>query len=91
MKGPKDRFQTDEAEGVVGQKGGGGESKGHGSGRGIAETLDGKEPDLTGDDVDHTRRAVTCVHRHQAQGPSGDVENSDWRYSLMNWGHGPLK
>ncbi len=31
------------------------------------------------------------VHRHQAQKPSGDVENSNWRYSLMNWGHDPLK
>jgi hypothetical protein len=31
------------------------------------------------------------VHRHQAQQPSGDVEDSTWRYSLLNWGHDPLK
>jgi hypothetical protein len=33
------------------------------------------------------------VHRHMAQGPEhkADVEDSNWRYSLMNWGHDPLK
>ncbi len=34
---------------------------------------------------------VGYVHRHQAQKPSGDVEGGRWRYSLMNWGHDPLK
>jgi hypothetical protein len=28
--------------------------------------------------------------RHQAQKPQGDVEDSNWRYPLMNWGHDPL-
>jgi hypothetical protein len=37
------------------------------------------------------RRVVSYVHRHQAQGPKNDIESSDWRYSLMNWGHDPLK
>jgi hypothetical protein len=23
--------------------------------------------------------------------PSGDVSDSPWRYSLMNWGHDPTK
>jgi len=31
------------------------------------------------------------VHRHLAHRPSGDVERTPWRYSLMNWGHDPLK
>ena len=26
-----------------------------------------------------------------AQRPDGDIEESDWRYSLMNWGHDPVK
>ena len=30
------------------------------------------------------------VARHRAQRPSGDVEHSRWRYSLMNWGHDRL-
>jgi hypothetical protein len=37
------------------------------------------------------RRVVSYVHRHQAQTPKGDIEDSNWRYSLMNWGHDPLK
>jgi len=41
--------------------------------------------------VDHMRRVVSYVHRHQAQKPSGGVEDSTWRYSLLNWGHDPLK
>jgi hypothetical protein len=28
--------------------------------------------------------------RHLAQRPSGDVSDTRWRYSLMNWGHDPL-
>jgi hypothetical protein len=28
---------------------------------------------------------------HLAQRPEGDVEDTRWRYSLMNWGHDPLK
>ncbi|MFP5322678.1 MAG: DUF3140 domain-containing protein [Acidimicrobiia bacterium] len=31
------------------------------------------------------------VHRHLAQRPDGDVTETKWRYSLMNWGHDPLK
>lgn len=45
------------------------------------------KPDSTEDDIDHMRRVVSYVHRHQAQKPEGDVEDSDWRRSLMNWGN----
>lgn len=32
------------------------------------------------------------VARHTKQKPSKeDIETSKWRYSLMNWGHDPLK
>jgi DNA-binding transcriptional LysR family regulator len=31
------------------------------------------------------------VKRHLGQGPQSDPEDSKWRYSLMNWGHDPLK
>jgi hypothetical protein len=37
------------------------------------------------------RRVVSYVHRHQSQKPEGDVKNSNWRSSLLNWGHDPLK
>jgi len=37
------------------------------------------------------RRVIGYVHRHLAQRPKGDVTDSRWRYSLMNWGHDPLE
>jgi hypothetical protein len=30
------------------------------------------------------RRVVSYVHRHEAQKAKGGVEDSNWRYSLMN-------
>ena len=83
-------LQTDESR-SVGQSDGGGESKGHESGRRIVGILEKNKQDYTDGDIDHMRRVVGYVHRHQAQRPSSGVENSNWRYSLMNWGHDPLK
>ncbi|MEO3887819.1 DUF3140 domain-containing protein [Nonomuraea sp. B5E05] len=81
---------TDESR-AVGQKDGGGESVGHQSGRKIVDLLRKKKGDWTDDDYDHMNKVVGYVHRHLAQRPSGDVTASRWRYSLMNWGHDPLK
>ena len=36
------------------------------------------------------RKAVGFIRRHRAQEPENMV-TSRWRYSLMNWGHDPLK
>jgi hypothetical protein len=41
--------------------------------------------------IDHMRRVSGYVGRHLAERPARDVEESAWRYSLMNWGHDPLK
>ena len=80
----------------VGWKGedgkGAGESVGHESGRHIVAILHKKKADLTDADFAHMKKVVGYVHRHLAQGgPAADKEHSDWRYSLMNWGHDPLK
>jgi hypothetical protein len=75
----------------VGDKGAGGESTGHQSGRRIVEILRTKKSDLTEDDAAHMRKVVGYVHRHLAQRPSGDTTDTAWRYSLMNWGHDPDK
>ena len=83
-------LETDESK-SVGQSDGRGESKGHESGRRIVEILQKNKSDYTDDDIGHMRRVVSYVRRHQAQKPQGDVENSNWRYSLLNWGHDPLK
>ena len=83
-------LQTEESQ-SVGQSDGGGESKGHESGRKIVEILGKSKSDYTDDDLAHMKKVSGYVHRHQAQKPNSDVENSSWRYSLMNWGHDPLK
>jgi hypothetical protein len=75
----------------VGQSDGGGESEGHESGRKIVEILDKNKTDYSSEDIDHMRRVVSYVHRHESQKPSGDVKDSNWRYSLLNWGHDPSK
>jgi hypothetical protein len=87
-----ERWLDTEESRSVGDTGGQGESTGHKEGRRIVELLGTKKGDLGDDDVQQMRRVVGYVHRHLAQGgPKDDVEHSKWRYSLMNWGHDPLK
>ncbi len=70
----------------------GGESVGHHQGRRIVEIKHTKKADLTDDDYADMRKVVAYVKRHLAQGgPKEEVKTSRWRYSLMNWGHDPLK
>lgn len=67
------------------------ESVGHHSGRRIVEIKDKRADELTEDDYAHMRKVAGYVHRHLAQVPQRDVAHSRWRYSLMNWGHDPMK
>lgn len=83
-------LDSDESK-SVGQKSGGGESTGHESGRHIVKILKSKKSDLSDNDYAHMRKVVGYTKRHLAQRPSGDVKDSAWRYSLMNWGHDPVK
>jgi hypothetical protein len=82
-------LDTDESKSVGQKSEGGGESTGHRSGRRIVDILE--KNDLTDDDYAHMRKVVGYAHRHLEQRPSGDIVDSKWRYSLMNWGHDPLK
>ena len=66
------------------------ESVGHASGRRIVRILRAKASDLGDDDYAHMRKVVGFIRRHRAQEPANKV-SSRWRYSLMNWGHDPLK
>lgn len=76
----------------VGFKGDGdGESVGHKSGKRIIELLDKKQSDYTDDDLKHARKVIGYVHRHLAQKPDRDITDTNWRYSLMNWGHDPKR
>jgi hypothetical protein len=83
---------TDESRAVGQKSDGSGESTGHESGRRIVELLHMKKADLTDADLAHMKKVHGYVQRHLAQEPAKeDVETSKWRYSLMNWGHDPLK
>lgn len=74
----------------AGQRKDGGESTGHASGRRIVDILRAKKGDLSDGDYQHMREVIGYVRRHLAQRPSGDVRDTRWRHSLMNWGHDPL-
>jgi hypothetical protein len=67
------------------------ESVGHASGRRIVAIKRKRVVDLTAADYSHMRKVIGYVHRHLAQRPKGDVRDTPWRRSLMNWGHDPLK
>ena len=85
-------LDTDESRGV-GWKGADGsrtESVGHASGRRIVQILGKGGRDLTDSDYAHMRKVAGFVRRHRAQEPANLV-TSRWRYSLLNWGHDPLK
>ncbi|MFI7522150.1 DUF3140 domain-containing protein [Micromonospora globbae] len=86
-------LETDESKHVGWRRKGtrGGESVGHESGRRIIDLLRRKRGEFSAADVKHMRKVVAYVRRHMAQRPSGDVRNTRWRWSLMNWGHDPLK
>ena len=86
-----DSWLTTEESQSVGQQEADGEAIGHKSGKRIVQLLKKNKSDYTEDDLAHMKKVVGYVHRHSAQQPSGDLENSRWRYSLMNWGHDPLK
>ena len=80
----------------VGWKGadghGSGESVGHKEGGRIVAILRKKQAELGDSDLTDMKKVVGYVHRHLAQGgPAEDKKHSRWRYSLMNWGHDPLK
>lgn len=66
------------------------ESVGHSSGREILAILDKTSETLQAADYSHMRKVVGFIRRHLAQQPA-NIVTSRWRYSLMNWGHDPLK
>lgn len=78
-------LKTDESREV-------GTGVGHDEGEMIVKIKAKKKADLTDEDYQHMNKVVGYVHRHLKQGgPKEDKEHSPWRYSLMNWGHDPLK
>jgi Protein of unknown function (DUF3140) len=74
------------------QAGDPGESVGHHSGAQIVAMLDTPRDKWSSEDHAHLTKVVGFIHRHLAQRPTKErIDDSRWRYSLMNWGHDPLK
>ncbi len=84
-------LDSDESKEVGAKSSEGAESTGHQSGRQIIEILGTKAADYSDDDLKHMAKVVSYVHRHLAQRPDGEIEDTPWRYSLMNWGHDPAR
>ena len=90
-------LDTEESQ-SVGMKSGGekvtdpeqGEAVGHRMGRTILAIKAKHVADLNEEDYAAMRKVIGYVHRHGKQRPDGDVSDTRWRKSLMNWGHDPL-
>ena len=88
----EDWLETEDSKSVGDSDRDGGESTGHKSGRRIVAIKRINKDDLDEDQWDHMARVVGYIKRHLAQGgPDEGARTSAWRYSLMNWGHDPLK
>lgn len=87
----EDWLATEESKRVGFKETDGSESVGHKSGKRIIELLEKNQKDYSDDDLKHIHKVVGYVHRHLAQKPDGDIKETNWRYSLMNWGHDPAK
>ena len=83
-------LDTDESKEVGFKNEGESEAVGPQSGKKIVDILRKKQADLTDADYAHMHKVIGYIKRHSAQRPSGDVKDTRWRYSLMNWGHDPL-
>ena len=87
----EDWLETDESKEVGRKENGNGESVGHESGRGIVKIKRTNKEDLTHHQYRHMKKVVNYITRHTSQRPKGDVADTDWCYSLKNWGHDPTK
>ncbi|MEL6439826.1 MAG: HVA1 family protein [Cyanobacteria bacterium J06621_8] len=86
----KDWLKTRQSN-SVGQRNAQGKIKGRKSGKKIIKILQKDTADYQKQDFKHMKKVVSYIHRHLAQKPAGDVKETPWRYSLMNWGCDPLK
>ncbi|MDA8746072.1 DUF3140 domain-containing protein [Rubripirellula amarantea] len=84
-------LQTEQSQSVGQTKDGDDESVGHKSGSKIVDIKRTKKSDLTDDQFAHIRKVCGYIKRHTAQRPEGNIEETDWCYSLKNWGHDPTR
>ncbi|NHF61268.1 DUF3140 domain-containing protein [Flavobacteriaceae bacterium TP-CH-4] len=70
-----------------------GETIGHRAGRSILKIKQKKKSELTESNWDRINETVGVYHQkiNPSQKPNDNIENSNWYYSLKNWGHDALK
>jgi hypothetical protein len=68
-----------------------GEPAGHESGKRTLALIQKRADKLTEEDFKHMNTVLTYLRRRLEKRPKGDISASNWRYSMMNWGHDPLK
>lgn len=84
-------LETDESRKVGFTRPGETESVGRQSARRILNIQAAAIDDLSPSDYAHMKKVIGYARRHLAQRPFGDVTATRWRWSLMNWGHDPLR
>ena len=60
-------------------------------GRMVLKILKKARDNYRPEDFDHMRRVTGEIGLRLSKRPKGDIVASNWRYSLMNWGHDPSK
>ena len=60
-------------------------------GQAILKLLTKKKEKFTPEDVDKMDSVIEFIEGRIRKRPKGDIVASNWRYSLMNWGHDPTK
>ncbi len=83
-------LDTEQSRAVGWVRPGESESVGRQSARRIVDILGLPEVELDEEDYRHMRKTIGFIRRHKAQEPA-NIVTSRWRYSLMNWGHDPLR
>ena len=83
-------LESEESRAVGWTRPGETESVGRQSGRAIARILRTPREELEEADYCQMHKTIGFIRRHRAQEPA-NIVTSRWRYSLMNWGHDPLK
>ncbi|MGH3313222.1 MAG: DUF3140 domain-containing protein [Streptomyces sp.] len=89
--GQLERWLETEDSRTVGRHKGQSESGGHHAGRRIVRLMRTKKADFTAEDLAHMRKTIRHIDRQLKHRPRGDVSETSWRFSLMNWGHDPQR
>lgn len=87
----EDWLETSESKSVGHVRDGEDESVGRQSAKKIVEIKRTNKGDLTDEQIDHMNKVCNYIKRHTAQRPDGDIAETNWCFSLKNWGHNPTK